>query len=276
MSTTLPAYYIGAKRGVGCFGLSATLEKLALPSPYRTSGTTLTATAVTLHPDGYTKIDVTVGTPGGSREVYDTTHEQDGPIIARLLGEIACVDMSEFRDYPQVALQALKRLHPQQYGTTSRQVAQKTFDPERTESQAVHLTIVKMSDLQKGRESNAYTLNFGRPLTTPEGNFVYWQHVGMQPAQSCSFQQYRRTFHHANLPPLGEKHNWAHYQENHYRELTDAGGIAYLSAAGMPSYDNFETSLRAAGNILVGPLTGFAVNRLIYEPLTAAHRLHMS
>lgn len=258
------------------FTLTRDTTGLDVPAIYRSRETRLAA-YVSAMPGQDIRVSLEVETPD-SKGAYSSHEDNDIPHLVALLGGVACVELAEFETRPRNALKALSRLD-QSYAAFGRQVAQRTYDPERTETDAVHLTVIQMEQLKEGVGSTNYTINFGRPFSMQvqgeSTNFVYWQYISG--GADGGFVQNPRAFLHTRPFPLGAEYDGETYgfelfnDEPRRRYVRDNYPQGHKE---MP-FSELEGLLQLAGNTYIGPIDGEDVARIVCEPLNAGHRLHI-
>ncbi|HEX9153707.1 MAG TPA: hypothetical protein VF809_02715 [Candidatus Saccharimonadales bacterium] len=250
------------------FTLLRDTRGLPLPAEYRQEETRLTAIASVREPGRNIDVAVGVETPD-RKDIYRAGRIEDIPMMVRLLGSMACVELAEFEVRPRSALDVLARFDPIQYMACEHQVVQKTYDPAGTETEAVHLSLIREGELVTAGSPVAYHINYGRPLAIGSDRYTYWQYFSSKDGAG-NLRRHPRAFHEVDPLPLGR-----HYDpRRHGFELSDDPRAADFYPDEM-SFSSFERMLKTAGNIFVGNMTGYDVNRLVGEPLEASHRLHL-
>lgn len=261
------------------FALTRDTTDLDVPAIYKSKETSLVAHASAM-PNEDIGVSLMVQTPD-TKDRYSSREDSDIPSLVELLGRIAHVELAEFETRPRNALNALSQLDPKSYSAFGRRAVQRTYDPERTETDAVHLTVIQMEDLNDGDSSAEYHINFGRPLSMEvqgeKTNFTYWQHF--EGKNDNDFLQNPRAFLELRRHPLGAEFSTkgpaycfeladAEWHRKHNREFQPQGHKEI-------AFSEFEGLLQLAGNTYVGPVTGGDINRITCEPLDASLRLHL-
>lgn len=234
-----------------------------IPHIYRSPKTRLSAVSTQRHDVAEPFVSTTINT-GEFSDTFSTLEPDQTAPIRQLLQAIVQVQLEEFRDRPQAVMEALGRLPYSQRHLLQRRVVQKTFDPQGTETDALHLTLHEMSMPNKPLHQG-YGLNFGRPVTIDGTSYVYWQHMSCDEPQRRIFYGHRQAFAY-NMPfRLGK-----HYQTGVEAIELPLDGQA---SSGIMSLNGLEAYLSSRGNLLVGQLARTEVNRLLMGPLDDSLRL---
>lgn len=232
-----------------------------LPPIYQTGNTRLTATARSHHTkeQPFVVADIQAGTFSDTFSTRDHSHI---PMVQLLLNGIAHINMEDFKYNPQSVLPFLEQLPPSQRTFLQRRLVQKTYDPQRTEVDAIHLTLSEMSG---STMPQGYSLNFGRPVNIDGTPYVYWQYITCDDPGLPAFYHHRSAFTYDRPFRLG-----AQYQTGTEAIEVPSIGVNQSDILGLRGLESY---LELRNNKLVGALNSTDLNRLLTEPLDESLRL---
>lgn len=248
------------------FGMAAdTRDISALPAMYRTEQTELLAYAGARGRSEHIGVSVSVKTPDGDKHSYGTgagedvrTHNVE--MIVALLGAVG-VEMAEFETRPGRVLAKMRKAGP--ITIMERDVIVRRCDPEQTGEPVAEISLTKLDTAETG-QGLGYYIGYVRNIRLGGTSFEYSQEISVG---AEGVMQWQRAHLHSQ-PPVGARPG-----DIYGFELTDNARQRDYIRQSHPdghkeiSKSELEAVLRAAGNILIGPLTGTDVAGLLTRPL---------